>query len=194
MSYTLGRRCIMRPTGSPEELEHRRQRAIALLNEGYQPVDIASMIGEDRRSVRRWKSAYLEKGENAIKAKPTPGRPTKLKHKQMIQLEQALFKGAKATGFPADLWTCPRIAHLISKLFRIRYHVDHIGRLLKSPGWTPKKPQRRAIERDKEQIQRWIEVDWPRIKKISYLTAWIVFLDESGLLMAHLARRTWSPR
>jgi hypothetical protein len=28
----------MRPKGSPEELERRRQRAITLLNEGYQNV------------------------------------------------------------------------------------------------------------------------------------------------------------
>jgi transposase len=155
----------MRPTGSPEELERRRQRAITLLNEGFQPVDISKMIGVDRRSVRRWKSAYLKKGEDAIKAKPAPGRPTKLTPKQMIQLEQALLKGAKATGFSSDLWTCPRIAHLISKRFSISYHVDHIGRLLKSLGWTPKKPQRRAIERNEEQIQRWIKTEWPRIKK-----------------------------
>lgn len=155
----------MRPTGSPEELERRRQRAITLLNEGYQPVDIAKMINVDRRSVRRWKSAYIKKGEDAIKAKPTPGRPTKLTPKQMIQLEQALLKGAKVAGFPTDLWTCPRIAHLISKRFGIGYHVDHIGRLLRSLGWTPKKPQRRAIERNEEQIQRWIKGEWPRIKK-----------------------------
>jgi transposase len=43
--------------------------------------------------------------------------------------------------------------------------VDHIGRLLHSLGWSPQKPQRKAIERNEEQIQQWIKVDWPRIKK-----------------------------
>jgi transposase len=47
----------------------------------------------------------------------------------------------------------------------VRYHVDHVGRLLHSLGWSPQKPQRRAIERNEEKIQQWIKVDWPRIKK-----------------------------
>ena len=48
----------MRPAGSPEELERRRRRAMRLLDDGYAPVDVAHMVGVDRRSVRRWKAAY----------------------------------------------------------------------------------------------------------------------------------------
>lgn len=155
----------MRPTGSPEELEHRRQRAVELLNQGYQPVDVARMVGVDRRSVRRWKASHRKHGDQALKAKPALGRPPKLDIKQKAQVERGLLKGAKAAGFPTDLWTCPRVAQYISKRFGINYHADHIGRLLRSMGWTPRKPQRRAIERNEEQIQRWVKEQWPRIKK-----------------------------
>jgi transposase len=154
----------MRPKGSPEELEQRRLRAIALLEEEYQPVEVARIIGVDRRSVRRWKSAYRRNGTKAIKAKPA-GRPSKLDAKSRDRLERALLKGARAAGFPTDLWTCPRVARLIRLSFGIQYHVDHIGRLLRSMGWTPQKPQRRAVERDEERIQRWIKHQWPQIKK-----------------------------
>jgi transposase len=154
----------MRPLGSPEKLEHRRLRAIALLKKDYQPVDVAHMVGVDRRSVRRWKAAHLAGGDEAIKAKPA-GRPQKLGNKAQKELERKLLKGAKAAGFPTDLWTCPRIAQLILTYFGIRYHVDHIGRLLRSLGWSPQKPQRRAIERDEKEIQRWIKQEWPHIKK-----------------------------
>jgi transposase len=37
--------------------------------------------------------------------------------------------------------------------------------LLRSMGWSPQKPQRRAIERDEAAIQHWIKTDWPRVKK-----------------------------
>ena len=137
----------MRPKGSPEELESRRRRAIALLNQNYQPVEVARMVGVDRRSVRRWKASYLNEGKQAIKAKPA-GRPQKLQEEAKKALERKLLKGAKAAGFPTDLWTCPRVAQLIDVLFGVRYHVDHIGRLLRSLGWSPQKPQRRAVERD----------------------------------------------
>jgi hypothetical protein len=32
-------------------------------------------------------------------------------------------------------------------------------------GFSPQKPTRRALERDEERIQAWIEQDWPRVKK-----------------------------
>jgi transposase len=54
---------------------------------------------------------------------------------------------------------------LIRTRFGVRYHVDHIGRVLRSLRWSPQKPQRRAKEHDEEEIQRWIDEEWPRIKK-----------------------------
>ncbi|MFC1735154.1 IS630 family transposase [Candidatus Hydrogenedentota bacterium] len=184
----------MRPHGSPGQLEQRRNRAIELLEQGYQPVDVASMLGVDRRSVRRWKAAYRENGQEGINRKPAPGRPCKLGEKARQELERRLLKGAKAAGFPTDLWTCPRVARLISARFGVTYHVDHIGRLLRSLGWSPQRPQRRAAERNEEAIQGWIKEQWPRIKKTSRLRAWLVFLDESGMLMAPHVRRSWAPR
>jgi putative transposase len=70
------------------------------------------------------------------------------------RLEKKLLKGAQAAGFPTDLWTCPRVARLISSLFGVTYHVDHIGRLLHMLGWSPQKPERRAIERDEAKIRK----------------------------------------
>jgi transposase len=68
----------MRPTGSPEELERRRLRALALLKEGLLPSEVARRVGVDRRSVRRWKAAARRRGEAGVRAKPAPGRPSKL--------------------------------------------------------------------------------------------------------------------
>lgn len=155
----------MRPPGNPKELERRRIRAIRLLEEGNPPVEVARAVGVDRRSVRRWNAAYRKGGEEAIKRQPTPGRPQKLTEKQKSRLAKALLKGAQASGFPTDLWTCPRVARLIEKQFGVRYHVDHIGRLLHGMGFSPQKPRRRAIERDEKEIRRWIKEEWPRIKK-----------------------------
>jgi transposase len=155
----------MRPQGSPKELEQRRQRAIALLQEGHQPVDVAGMLGVERRSVRRWKATHRKNGEKGIQAKQASGRPPKLNSKDLRKLEKSLLKGSKKAGFPTDLWTCPRIAQLIQSLFGVNYHVDHIGRILHELGWSPQKPERRAIERNETRIKEWIKIDWPRIKK-----------------------------
>lgn len=155
----------MRPSGSPEALERRRLEAISLFQGGYQPVEIAKKIGVGRRSVRRWKAAFLSGGSEALRPRPAPGRPTKLDRTAKRALETALLGGARAAGYATDLWTCPRIAQVISKTFGVRYHVDHIGRLMRSLGWSPQKPQRRAIERDEAAIRRWVKTTWPKVKK-----------------------------
>ena len=71
----------MRPSGSPEELERRRLRALSLLGEGLLPAEVARRVGVDRRSVRRWKSAAgasLQTGEHgqaAAGSGSAQGRP-----------------------------------------------------------------------------------------------------------------------
>lgn len=144
----------MRPHGSPQQLEQRRLRAISLLEQGLQPVDVARKVGADRRSVRRGKASFRRKGQGGLTARPASGRPPKLKTREKKSLERRLLNGAQRAGFSTDLWTCPRVADLIKRAFGVSYHVDHIGRLLHSLGWSPQKPDRRARERDEEAIQR----------------------------------------
>lgn len=155
----------MRPRGSPVELERRRLRAMDLLREGLPPIEVARAVGVDRRSVRRWKAAFREEGLEGIRAKPAPGRPPRLSREAKEELAEALTEGPIANGFPTELWTCPRVAHLIEQRFGVRYHPDHVCRLLHSLGWSPQKLQRRAQERDEDAIRRWVQKEWPEVKK-----------------------------
>jgi transposase len=155
----------MRPPGSPQELERRRHRALALLAAGALPVDVARRLGVDRRSVRRWKAAHRARGVAGVRAKPASGRPPKLTGKQRDQLERVLLKGATAAGFATPLWTCPRIATVIARHFQVHYHPDHVGRLLHGLGWSPQQPARRALERDEAAIAQWVKGRWPQVKK-----------------------------
>ena len=155
----------MRPHGSPAQLEQRRLHALVLLEQGLSPVDVGRRLGVDRRSVRRWKAAARHGGAARLKAIPAPGRPPKLDRRAQRRLARHLLRGAQAAGFPTDLWTCPRVATVIRREFGVRYHADHVGRLLRSLGWSPQKPERRARERDEPAIRRWLQTEWPRIKK-----------------------------
>ena len=155
----------MRPRGSPSHLEQRRLRALRLLDEGMQPVEVARLLGVDRRSVRRWNARRKEEGVAGVLARPAPGAPSKLKDDEKAELEELLLKGAKVAGFPTDLWTCPRVTQLIQDRFGVTYHVDHVSRLLHWMGWSPQKPQRRAVERDEAAIKQWVKRSWPAVKK-----------------------------
>jgi transposase len=148
-----------------EELERRRRRAIALVLEGHSKVEAAQRVGAKPASVTRWWQAYEAKGEAGLSAVRHPGPKPKLSAYQRKLLANRLLKGAQANGFATNLWTGPRIVELIERRYGVRYHVDHIPRLMASLGWSCQKPERRAIERDESAIQTWVSKDWPRIKK-----------------------------
>jgi transposase len=155
----------MRPIGSPAQLQERRTHAIQLLKQGYSPVEAARKIGVDRRSVRRWNASFRKLGSQGLKAKFASGRPLKLDDAKRKTLTNILIGGAIKAGYQTDLWTCPRVAHLIQKKFRIRYHSDHISRILHTMGFSSQKPERRARERDEKAIRHWVRYAWPQIKK-----------------------------
>jgi len=155
----------MRPYGSAKQLEKRRLKAIDLLDEGLSLSEVGRRVGAAPISVKRWRDSRLEHGDESLQAKPVPGRPAKLDVKQQRRLIAILKKGALASGYRTDLWTTARVVEVIENNFGVKYHRDHIGRLLKSLGWSWQKPTKRALERDDEKIEKWKEEDWPRIKK-----------------------------
>ena len=157
----------MRPLGSPAELEKRRWRAIDLLKTGLTISGVARRLGCSHSSVILWRDAVRRKGAAALKAKPAPGRPARLSSAQVKRLPTLLLRGALAWGYSTDLWTTDRIAKVIEREFRVRFHRAHVGRLLADLGWSCQKPERRAIERNDEAIERWKRYRWIAIKKKS---------------------------
>ena len=155
----------MRPIGTAEELERRRLRGVDFLREDFSLSEIARRIGCHPSSVMRWRDALQHGGRKALRPKPIPGRPSRLSRRQKKRLIHHLLQGSLAHGYRTDLWTTLRIAELIRRKFGVRYHRDHVGRLLHALGWTCRKPERRAIQRDDAAIEEWKRTEWPRIKK-----------------------------
>jgi transposase len=155
----------MRPKGSAEVLADRRRRALALVDKGLSLNGVARRIGCEASSVMRWRDARERLGDAVYEVGASPGRPPKLSAIQKKRLVKLLLKGPMAYGHRSDLWTCDRVARLIRREFRVRYHRNHVARLLRQLGWSYQKPERRALERDEEAIDRWKRKNWPRVKK-----------------------------
>ena len=81
------------------------------------------------------------------------------------QLGQILQNGAQACGYLSGLWSARRVADVIWKRFHIRYHKDHVWKILRSLGWSCQRPTKRAIERDEQKIREWKQQRWPALKK-----------------------------
>jgi transposase len=57
------------------------------------------------------------------------------------------------------------VAEVIRREFGVRYHPDHISRLLDRWGWSRQKPIRRARQRDEAALQEWLEKRYPALVK-----------------------------
>jgi len=84
---------------------------------------------------------------------------------QRRQLARLVVAGPEAAGYATSLWTCRRIVDVIRHHFKVGYHPDHVGRLLRACGFSPQRPQPRAKERDDRRVREWIQQDWARVKK-----------------------------
>jgi transposase len=184
---------MTRPFGTAAELERRRRRAVDAVRRGERPSVVARRFGVNRNSLYRWRR-MAQAGGDTLAAKPGGSKP-RLADDHLPELERLLRQGARAHGWPNDLWTTARVAHLIRRHFGIAYHPDHVGRFLRQRlGWTPQKPARRARERDEEGIQRWRREAFPGIARATFARgAHLIFLDESGFFLTPGVRRTWAP-
>ena len=156
---------VPRPKGSADLIADRRRRALELLKSGLSLNEVARRIQCAASSVMRWHNAWRRRGAEALKVGASPGRPQKLKPVQQRRLLRVLLKGPLAHGYNTNVWTTARIAEVIRREFGVSYHRDHIGRLMHSFNWSHQKPEKRAVERDKEAIDRWKQKDWPRVRK-----------------------------
>ena len=165
-----------------------------LVDQGESPAVVARILGVTRSSLHRWRR--MARQGQGLCAKPVPGAKRRLTDPQLSELERLLDQGAPSHGFPNELWTAARVAQVIQRRFGVQYHPEHVRKLLKRRlNWSSHKPQKRARERNDQEVERWKADEFPRILR----EAWrrkghVAFLDESGFMLTPLVRRTLARR
>jgi transposase len=140
--------------------------AVARVRLGYTQQEVADFFAVNVRSVQRWMRAYREHGLSGLKATPATGRPPRLSPKQEREVLRWFRRSPREFGFPTELWTARRVAQLIQRKFRKKFHPRYLNQWLARRRITPQKPERQARERDDREVRRWLREEWPRIKKV----------------------------
>jgi transposase len=149
-----------------QAFERIRLQAGELFAAGRSQAEVAHQLGVSRQNVSRWHARWRSGGSEALRSAGPTGHTTRLSDAQLEAVRQALRQGARAHGFDTDHWTLERIATVIEQVTGVAYHPGHVWKLLRRRlGWRLQRPARRAIERDEQAIQRWVERDWPRIRQ-----------------------------
>ena len=126
----------MRPRGSSDELLVRRLRAAELFDRGWSLSAVAREIGCSVSSVFRWRKTYKRHGKEGLASKPIPGRPPKMTKQQRNRLGKWIGHGAyNYFGLSNIWWTQRLVAKQIKRRFAIKYHPNHIYKMLRRMGY-----------------------------------------------------------
>jgi transposase len=165
-----------------------------LKRRGWIQRDIAEALDVTEVALSGWLARARDGGPEALRARPAPGRPSRLAADQVRSIPEFLWHGPEAYGFRGRVWTCARVAKVVEWELGVRYHKDHVGRLLKDLGWTPQQPIKRAVQRDEEAIRRWRGETWPELlKRARRERRALVFEDESGFYLLPGVVKTYAP-
>jgi transposase len=126
---------------------------------------------------------------------PGGGRHPKLTESHLKLLEKLLSQGATAHGWQNNLWTAKRVAKVIQKHLEVDLCIPSIRKILNERlGWTLQKPLLQSRNRDEDEITRWKNEEFTRIRtEARDRHAYLAFIDESGFMLAPTIRRTYAP-
>ena len=142
-----------------------RRRAVALQKQGKKQTEIADVLGVRQSTVSGWLKQYRNQGEASLGYPKIGGSLRRINIEQQEQLVNYLKQGAQMHGYDGDLWTQPRVQHLIQTKFALSYSVRAVGNLLRDLGFTCQKPVQRNYHQQAVKVKEWKEKRLPEIKK-----------------------------
>jgi len=176
---------------SQESQKDLRMRVVHAIVEGMKQTEAVRVFQVSRAAICKWMKQYREGGWKALRSRPK-GRPkssSRLKGWQAAQVVRTITdRTPDQLKLPFVLWTREAVRDLLEQRFGVRVSLMTVGRWLRRWGFTPQKPRRRAWEQDCEEVKRWLEEEYPRVRAAAKQeNAEIHWGDEMGLRSDHQA-------
>ncbi|MCL5062267.1 MAG: IS630 family transposase [Nitrospirae bacterium] len=186
-------------TSDARRLDHKsltelRKRAVESVQDGQSPEIVAQVFRIGRRTIYGWLARYRNGGWGSLDANKRGGRPPKLDEKAMRWIYKTVtMKNPLQMKFTFALWTAKMVGQLIYERFGIKLSKASVCRLPAQLGLTPQRPIWRAYQQKPEEVQKWLNEEYPRIRALAQrYKAQIFFGDEAGVRSDHHAGTTWA--
>lgn len=176
-----------------------RYQVIRLRKQGRSNKEISAITGVCYYTCSKWWSLYKKEGIKSLKIRRRGrrfGSCRRLNQEQEKEIQKALCCNLpNELGLPFYLWTRMAVQQLIKQRLGVEIPIRTIGEYLKRWHFTPQKPVYLRGERDDEEIERWKTKEFIKIRNAALKRkAYLVFIDETGFMLAPLRRRTYAPR
>ena len=173
-----------------------RQQAVKAVRNGETTTSVAAAMGVNIRTVFRWLADFAEGGQNALLAKPIPGRPPILDADQLQWIAKTVKDHTpQQMRFEFALWTLSLVGEVIYQKFGKRLSAGSLSRVMRILGYTPQKPKYLAWQQDPILVETWRTENFPAVKAEAKETgAVIYFADEAGIRSDYRSGTTWAPQ
>lgn len=180
---------------SHDTLEELRIRAVRAVEASESQEQVVAALGFSRPRIYEWLASYREGGIEALRARPIPGRPSRLDAKALCWIyDSVTTHNPMQMKFEFALWTRDMVRELIRERFNIRLSEVSVGRLLLKLGLSPQRPLTRAYQRDPALVEAWLRDQFPAIQKEGKrVGASIFFADEASVRSDYHSGTTWAP-
>jgi len=129
-------------------------------------------------------------------------RGVKSEHKKLLSSQQEisiqkmiLDTMPDQLKLPYALWTRKAVKELISRELNIELAITTMGDYLRSWGYSPQKPKKKAYEQNPKAVKEWLEEEYPRIQKLAKQEgAEIHWGDETGARNSNNHGRSYAPK
>jgi transposase len=175
-----------------------RIRAVRAVLGGMSQAQAARVFGVHPNAVNRWIKRYRQGGWAGLSARRRGRRAGEQAALTEPQQQQVIALVRETTpdqlGLAGFLWTREAVGELIAHRYGVRLARTTMGADLRGWGFSPQKPQRRALEQHPAAVRRWLTTDYPAICAQARREGGVVlWLDEMGVRSDAAAGRSWAP-
>jgi transposase len=175
-----------------------RKRAVQAVLGGMTQVEVARVFGVHPNAVNRWIKRYREGGWDSLSERRRGRRVGEQAALSERQQQEVITLVRETTpdelGLPGFLWTRDAVAELIAQRSGVWLARTTVGGYLRGWGFSPQKPQRRALEQNPAAVARWLAEEFPAIRALAKREGGVVlWLDEMGVRSDAAAGRSWAP-
>jgi transposase len=175
-----------------------RNRAVRAVLDGMTQAEAARVFGVHHNAVNRWIKRYRKGGWAGLSEQRRGRRPGEQAALSQHQQQEIMALVRESTpdqlGLAGFLWTREAVAELITQRYGLWLARTTVGGYLRGWGFSPQRPQRRALEQNPAAVARWLAEEFPAIRAQAKREGGVVlWLDEMGVRSDAATGRSWAP-
>jgi transposase len=175
-----------------------RNRAVQAVLDGLDQAEAARVFGVHRNAVNRWIKRYRQGGWDGLseqrRGRRTGEQAALTEHQQQEVIALVRETTPDQLGLAGFLWTREAVAELIAQRAGVWLARTTVGGYLRGWGFSPQRPQRRALEQHPAAVARWLAETYPAICAQARREGGVVlWLDEMGVRSDAATGRSWAP-